>query len=245
MFMFNLFRFRRRRVFDWVSEHDVRSRNYSIRKVLPQKIRIEPRFWDEGVVLDQGSEGACVGYGWTAELLAEPFAPDVQPLVATAERYATFSYKRAQKIDEWPGEDYEGTSVLAGAKIMQQDDQIAGYRWCFGALDVRDAVITSGPVVIGVPWYSSMYSTDKSGLVVVRGRKVGGHCIVVTGYHPALKINGKTEEVFRWRNSWGSAYGLDGSGYIRFSDLAILLDDRGEACIPMGRKKPRFDFSLD
>jgi hypothetical protein len=243
--MFNFFRRRPKRVLDWISEHDPRSRNYSIRKILPRKVSVKPKFWTEGVVLDQGSEGACVGYGWTAELLAEPYAPSPQPLVADAESYATQTYRRAKKIDEWPGEDYEGTSVLAGAKIMMQDGNITSYRWCFSPADIRDAVIAHGPVVLGVPWYAGMYSTDRNGLVKVSGKKVGGHCIVITGYHPAYEINGKTYEVFRWRNSWGSAYGINGSAYIKYADLATLFRDRGEACVPVGRNHPRFDVPLD
>jgi hypothetical protein len=232
--------FRKKRVLDWVPRHDARSKDYPVRAVLPQRVSKRPVFWEEGVVLDQGREGACVGYGWTAELLAEPFAPTPQPLTAAAQSYATEAYKRAQKIDEWPGEDYEGTSVLAGAKIMVQDGQIAGYRWCFGIIDVRDAVIKLGPVVIGVPWYSSMYETTKSGLVKVEGVQVGGHCIVITGYHPNYEIDGSVEEVFRWRNSWGAGYGVEGSGFIKYNDLANLLKQKGEACIPEGRNIPRF-----
>lgn len=243
--MYNVGMSKQKRTLDWVSQHDPKSRKFSLRSILPYNIPQRAVYWREGVVLDQGSEGACVGYGWTGELLAEPASPVVQPLVASAEGYATLSYRRAQKIDPWPGEDYEGTSVLAGAKIMQQDGQIDAYRWCFGVEDVRDAIITSGPVVIGVPWYQSMYSTTDEGLVVIDGRKVGGHCVVVTGYDPEYFIGGEAQEVFRWRNSWGSGYGLEGSGYVRFDDLSRLLQDRGEACVPVGRNVPRFDVSVD
>jgi hypothetical protein len=236
---------KKKRTLDWVSQHDPRSRYFALRPKLPTEIPKVPTYWQEGVVLDQGSEGACVGYGWTAELLAEPIAPATQPLVATAEKYATFTYRRAKKVDQWPGEDYEGTSVLAGAKIMQKDGQIESYSWCFGVDDVRDAILTTGPVVIGIPWYQKMYSTTEEGLVVIGGRNVGGHCITVTGYDPAYFIEGRAQEVFRWRNSWGASYGLGGSGYIKYEDLDRLLQDRGEACIPVGRKTPRFDVALD
>jgi hypothetical protein len=238
MWFLNLFR--KKRVLDWSSNHDPRSRKFPVRATLPSRVAKRPVFWQEGVVLDQGSEGACVGFGWTAELLAEPVAPSPQPDVPVAESYATFVYRRAQKIDEWDGEDYEGTSVLAGAKIMHADGHITSYRWCFGVRDVRDAIIEHGPVVIGVPWYSSMYSTRKSGLVTISGKKVGGHCILVTGYHPAFEIEGKVQEVFRWRNSWGPSYGVNGSGFITYDDLDRLLRDQGEACAPVGRNVPKF-----
>jgi len=229
------------RKLDWKSFHDPRSTDYPIRSLIGVgKVKKKRVMWDEGVVLDQGSEGACVGFGWMGDLLAAPFAPDEQPDVGYANSLAVSYYKRAQKIDQWPGEDYEGTSVLAGAKIMKEEGFISSYRWCFGIDDVRDTVITTGPVVIGVPWRSGMYSTKANGLVSVAGREVGGHCLVITGYDPAMQIRNKTYEVFRWRNSWGDDYGINGSGYILAINLSQLLRTSGEACVPIGRVKPSF-----
>jgi C1A family cysteine protease len=83
-----------------------------------------------------------------------------------------------------------------------------------------------------------MYRTKRNGVVVVDGNLVGGHAILITGYDPAMIIDGKPCEVFRWRNSWGTGYGINGSGYILYSDLENLLQQSGEACVPMGRKIP-------
>jgi hypothetical protein len=230
------------RKFDWVSRHDPMSRKYAIRSVLKRKnIQRKRVMWQEGVVLDQGSEGACVGFGWMAELLSKPVAPEKQPEPHLGNKIAFSYYKRAQKIDEWEGEDYEGTSVLAGAKIVKEEGFIDSYRWCFSIDDVRDAVISEGPVVIGIPWFSGMYETGPNGLVRLSGKNVGGHAITITGYDPAMRINGRTYEVFRWRNSWGKSYGVAGSGYIKYNDLAKLLAQQGEACVPMGRKVPVFE----
>ena len=229
------------RKLDWKSYHDERSRSYSVRPILDKrKIEIKRVMWDEGVVLDQGSEGACVGFGWMAELLAAPAQPKQQPEVSSANRIAQEYYKRAQKIDEWPGENYEGTSVLAGAKIVKEEGFISGYRWCFNIEDIRDSVISEGPVVIGVPWRKGMYKTANNGLVQITGPVVGGHCLTITGYDPAMKIGNNTYEVFRWRNSWGTEYGINGSGYIKKVDLEKLLAGTGEACVPIGRKEPVF-----
>lgn len=228
---------------DWVPRFDQRSRGYAIRPLLGSKRESRrATFWQEGTVLDQGSEGACVGFGWMAELLAKPVAPQQQPPEELGNALAQFYYKEAQKIDEWDGEDYEGTSVLAGAKVMLKHGLISEYRWCFSVEDIIDAVCLKGPVVLGVPWYQSMYKTLSGGLVHINreSKPVGGHCITITGYDPAMKIGRQTLEVFRWRNSWGHEYGDGGSGYIKVSDLEWLFqtDQGAEACIPIVRNKP-------
>lgn len=232
-----------KRTFDWRPVFDERSRNYAIRSMLGDRVikRVKTE-WREGTVLDQGSEGACVGFGWMSEILAEPVEPDEQPTEELGNQLAQYYYKEAQKIDEWEGENYSGTSVLAGAKIMQKYGLISEYRWCFSIDDVIDTVIAKGPVVIGIPWYQSMYSTGKTGLVTVSGNKVGGHCITITGYDPAKKIGSYTYEVLKWRNSWGNGYGINGSAYIKVSDLKKLLADGGEACVPLIRHKPVLEY---
>lgn len=222
---------------DWESRHDERSRRFPVTAALPDRIP-DRRFWRRGCVLDQGVEGSCVGHGWVNELLAAPKGRRLaDPVRASA--YALDWYRAAQQIDEWEGDTYSGTSVLAGAKVGVDRKHYDGYRWAFSIDEVRDAVLGLGPVVIGVPWYKAMYRTRPSGLVEVAGEKVGGHCILVTGYHPAIQIRGedrlKRFDVFEWFNSWGPTYGKRGRGLIERATLASLLAEDGEACVPVGR----------
>jgi hypothetical protein len=195
------------------------------------------REWTEGPILDQGREGACVGFGWIAELLSEPIVPDPMPITASAESEALTIYHIAQTIDDFPGENYSGTSVLAGAKVMQQKGYIGEYRWCFSVDDLRDTVLKYGPVVLGVPWYSGMYEAP-NGLVQISGELVGGHCLTVTGYRPNFTLNGQTADFFRWRNSWGPDYGINGSAYITTQDMDRLIHEGGEMCVPVTRTLP-------
>ncbi len=226
---------------DWVSRHDDKSQQYPVREVLGA-VDERPRRWQTGEVLDQGREGACVGFGWTGELLASP-RPDPYCTADTGNRYALDIYRRAKQLDAWDGELYDGTSVIAGAKAIVERGHVAEYRWCFSIDDVRDAVIAEGPVVIGIPWLSGMYGTRPSGLVEIDGGVVGGHCLLVTGYHPSMRLRGEDWHerfrVFRWRNSWGHSYGIGGDGFVRYEDLRDLLADYGEACVPMTRSLVR------
>lgn len=230
------------RTLDWHPHYDARSRKYAIRPLLKQRsVENKRKMWEEGVVLDQGSEGACVGFAWTGELLAQPQAPEKQPSFKYGNELARSFYLEAQKIDEWPGENYSGTSVLAGAKIMQQRGFIGEYRWCFNLNDIKESVISEGPVVFGTPWYEGMYQTKPDGRVRVSGKKVGGHAILITGYDPKMRFGNTNLEVFRWRNSWGEDYGVGGSGWIEAKILAKLIEDGAEACVPMQREVPLFN----
>lgn len=221
------------RKLDWVSHHDERSRNYPIRTLVAGLERPRQTWWRAPFVrIDQGREGACVGFAWTNELLSRPVVAGVP---RPPDTFALSYYKEAQRIDDWPGENYEGTSVLAGAKVAKALGYISEYKWAFGIEDVLNALAFTGPVVIGIPWYEGMYQTTPDGLVVVSGKLVGGHAITLTGYGRRRFRTGEFD-VVRWRNSWGRTYGKRGDGYIKVDDLAALLKDGGEACIPMGRK---------
>lgn len=60
---------------------------------------------------DQGQEGACVGFA-TARALT---------MIERKRFDGRDIYHRAQKIDEWPGEAYEGTSVRAGIDVVREE----------------------------------------------------------------------------------------------------------------------------
>ncbi len=211
---------------DRVVEFDERSRKFPVTAVIEAT---KPRSftWRPGpVVLDQGREGACVGFSIAQDLAARPV---VVPGV-TAQN-AQRIYHRAQQIDEWPGEAYEGTSVLAGMKAAVEAGYFSGYRWAFGEQQLALAVGYKGPAVIGVPWYSGMFNTDMAGVLHVKGDLVGGHAILVYGID--LKRG-----FYKLRNSWGADWGIDGNCLLSRVDMAKLLGAQGEAVIPVGRTKP-------
>lgn len=209
---------------DRVIHFDEKSRAFPVREVIaPTKPRSYS--WKAGPVVDQGKEGACVGFGWTGSVLARPQAC---PPPADANAYALGVYREAQKIDAYPGEDYSGTDVLAGAKVLQSRGIVVEYRWAFGLDDVVLALGYKGTVVLGINWYESMYEAP-NGRVNVSGQKVGGHCILARG------VNVKNQTVLL-RNSWGVDWGSGGDAVISFDDLGKLLADAGEACVPIHRR---------
>jgi hypothetical protein len=213
------------RKFDRLVQFDERSRKFPIRAVMPVK---KPRgyTWSCQVKLDQGSEGACVGFAWAHELSARPL------IVGQHEENARYYYREAQKVDEWEGETYEGTSVLAGAKTVQRLGYISEYRWAFGLSDLILAVGYAGPAVLGLNWYEGMFGTNSDGFIEPTGQVLGGHAIMCNG------VNVK-DEYFKLQNSWGGNWGIYGACKLSFEHMDRLLHEQGEACIPIGRKSAR------
>lgn len=221
---------------DRAPQFDVRSRNFGMAAVFedaPKKYKARPYTWSVAAHLDQGPDGACVGFGWTHELIARPAVVDVDV------SFARWLYKTAQKYDPWPGENYSGTSVLAGAKVLNKMPPamaegrglIGEYRWIFGDLD--DLVKTIGyfgPVVFGTNWYNGMFTPTKDLLLKPTGGVAGGHCYLVTGVDP------KTKQL-RVHNSWGEDWGEGGDAFLTFDDAIRLLNEDGECCVAARRRR--------
>lgn len=220
---------------DRIRWFDSRSEAYPIRTLVPRGLR--GKTWSiPGVVLDQGQEGACVGFGVTNELRAYP-----KRVGGTSNLTARELYHEAQRIDPWPGgsypgadPQYEGTAVLAGVKVAQRRGLYSEYRWAFGIDDLLRAVAWEGPVIIGVDWYEGMSNPHSNGFIEPLGNLMGGHCCLVRAISLKHPVG---EPVLRIRNSWGIDWGSAGDCYITATNLEKLLKEGGEACIPMGRVK--------
>lgn len=233
---------------DRVPFWDPRNAAYPIRALLEVDTPpVGEKIWRPGPQTDQGWEGACVGHGVTLEATSSPNRLRlgegfVRPHYLNApDDFAWRVYKSAQRRDPWVGENYEGTAVIAGMKVLQEIGVIKEYRWATSLRDIRDTVWSFGPVVLGINWYSGMYGTRPSGLVEVTGDLVGGHCITIIGYDSSRRLRGETEahEMFKWQNSWGPSYGRNGKGWIKATDLKrLVFDEGGEACVPVTRSLP-------
>lgn len=207
---------------DRIPQFDPTSRRFGIASTLPDKPQ-RSYSWRTATVLDQGREGACVGFGWSHELLCRPV---VQPGID--DTFAQTIYREAQLLDEWPGEDYSGTSVLAGAKAVQARGHMKEYRWGFGLNDLIMSLGYAGPVVLGLNWYTGMMDTDAEGYVRVTGQVEGGHAICAYGVSIAKRRIALV-------NSWGTDWGNGGFCWMTFDDAQRLLSEQGEQCIPIGR----------
>lgn len=224
-------------------EFDERSRNFRAVEGV-EELPLRNYTWSCDVFNDQGREGSCVGFGWGHELSARPAPYRVD---------AGFSqriYRRAQQLDYWPGEDYEGTSVLGGAKAVSELKTASGrnlidrYLWAFGTQEVCRTLGYRGPIVFGCDWWTGMWDTDDNGFLHVTGTIAGGHCVMLNRIK-MVKVNETNGWIWsnidmdksfvQGRNSWGRYWGDDGNFKLTLSDLNKLVYDGADACVPRGR----------
>lgn len=214
----------RKYAFGRIPKFDRRSRKFPIRALLDN---LKPRSytWACPVVLDQGNIGACCGFSVSQEAAAKPC-----PVPNITNKIALGVYYRAQELDEFPGEDYEGSSVLGAIKAGKEKGWYKEYRWAFDEEDLALAVGHHGPAVLGINWMTGMMTPDSNGLIKATGYTEGGHAILCN----AVSVK---KGLYRLHNSWGTGYGIGGHCFISRDDIAKLLKSRGEACIPIVRTK--------
>jgi hypothetical protein len=185
------------------------------------KTSLTSRYWDaDGWWGNQGNTPQCVGYSWAHWIDDGPVKHNKRPPTINP----TLIYREAQKLDEWPGENYDGTSVRGGAKYLKNVGMITSYLWTYDINVLINTVLTRGPVVVGTNWYLNMFKPNKNGLIKVGGRNVGGHAYIINGVDTKKKL-------FRIKNSWGKNWGKEGFAFISFSDMKRLINERGEVCL--------------
>jgi hypothetical protein len=102
---------------------DTRDDEFKLSAVLARQqpsTRRYRHYYDDHWTGDQGYDPSCVGFAWVHWLETGPIRhpnwphPPIVP---------TDVYRDAQRVDEWPGENYQGTSVRAGRRA-----DVARYR---------------------------------------------------------------------------------------------------------------------
>lgn len=222
------------RRFDWVRSLDPRNADHPLRAALPTHVPRVTKMWRGPYWrIDQGPDGACVGFGWTVEAMSLPVLVRPKPYtLAGCNAFAYDRYHRAQQLDEFRDTPpAEGSSVNGGAKAMRELGLIDGWRWAADVDDVIDALITAGPVVVGTNWLDGMFDPGDHNILDVSGGVAGGHCYCLTGFHTSYY----GAPSVRMRQSWGAGWGDNGDAWIRVADLERLLADGGEAAQPYGR----------
>jgi hypothetical protein len=186
-------------------------------------------------ILDQGDVGSCTGNAMTGALGTLPDfldLPAAHPALDEAE--ALRIYSAAEVIDgdgPYPPND-NGSSGLSVCKAAKNAGLISGYQWCMTTADI-DAALQSGPVLIGIDWYSSFDAPGASGLIARRAGDYvrGGHELELRGLDVAA-------DEYLGDNSWGTGWGAGGSFRIKRALMQQLLSAGGDCVYPVPLSAP-------
>jgi C1A family cysteine protease len=202
-------------------------------------------------VRDQGQEGTCTGHALTAaaELL---YWRELGKPPDFSERWA---YEKAKEYDEWPGTDYEGSSVRGAIKAWLKvglcDEKLwpyvagkpgqpaasaaknaathplATYERCLGLENLRHAIHHRGVVVVGATIHQGWFEAQGKEVIPYSAQKkdVGGHAFALVGYDD---IRG----LFWVKNSWGIAWGQGGYAGLTYQDALTGIRDAWSVSIP-------------
>jgi hypothetical protein len=183
------------------------------------------RYWRAGEITDQGSTPQCVAYAGEGFLSAGPVVN--HPWKTPADLYLL-----AQQNDEFPGENYDGTSVRGLFKALQALGYIKSYLWAPDYETAAHHLMAVGPVVFGTNWYDSMFDPDKKGYLTIKptAQLAGGHAYRIVGVNDAYKNPDGSVGRLRMVNSWGKSWGQNGRAWMSSETVNRLLSEYGEGC---------------
>jgi hypothetical protein len=193
----------------------------------------------KGPVLDQGQEGACTGFGLAAVanylLWSRQVVRDGDPVSPR------MFYEMARRYDEWPGENYAGSSARGAMKGWHKHGVCAELMWPYfvnktGTLtQVRANDAARRPLGAyfrvnhenlvsmhaALAEVGILYATAKVhegwGQVKADGKIPYDPDLKMLGGH-AFAIVGYDREGFWIQNSWNRGWGRNGFGLIRYDD---------------------------
>jgi len=188
-------------------------------------------------ILDQGTEGACTGFGLATVanylLVRRRVLPDKVPVSPR------MCYELARRYDEWPGEDYSGSSARGAMKGWHKHGICSESEWRYElpsddgltesrSVDARrrplgayfrvnhkDVVAMHSAIAeVGVLYatcvvHSGWQNVDAGGVIEQTEEILGGHAFAIVAYD---------EEGFWIQNSWGPTWGRRGFARISYDD---------------------------
>lgn len=194
---------------------------------------IDPQVHTRRIILDQKSEGACTGFS---------LAGAINMLHQRAGQDTTVSprmlYEMAKRSDEWPGEEYDGSSLrgairgwrnmgvceeeywpyrvgrnkgelsIDAAKNARNHTLGAYYRLSPIISHFHSALIETGVIAVSAKVHSG-WNQPVNGVIEQQTNMIGGHAFIIVGYN---------EKGFWIQNSWGKKWGDNGVALWSYED---------------------------
>jgi len=185
-------------------------------------------------VLDQGEDGACTGFGLAT--VANFLLHVRSPRTSVSPR---MMYEMAKDYDEWPGDDYEGSSCKGGVKGWQRHGVCGVQLWPHdaqvkGGELTEDRAADAGRRPLGSYYRVNVHdlrhlhaALAEVGVLYASGdvhegwwepdeKGVIAHSNVMAGGH-AFAIVGYDEYGFWIQNSWGPSWGIKGCARLPYA----------------------------
>jgi hypothetical protein len=248
---------------------DLRDRPYLPRVVsLPDRYpdptfiaKTLPGYTKAGLILDQKSEGACTGFGLAAVvnyLLWKHAPPGQRSVTRMSPRML---YHLARFYDEWPGEDYEGSSCRGAMKGWHRHGVCDETHWPY--LDARGQWVKPRPdweANAALRPLGAYYRVDRKSIVDIQAAiyEVGAVYVsadvhagwdakrwntsaddiaVITVGNPksvgghAFALVGYTADGFIVQNSWSASWATGGFAILTYDDWVERGDDAWVAAL--------------
>lgn len=194
---------------------------------------IDYRYWPAGDMQDQGNTPQCVEYATRALLEGSPERNQTEHIPRGS------MYAWMQDHDEWPGNQYDGTSIHAAMKWLKEKGYVKSYEWAETVEELFAHLMTRGMALAGTSWTKNMSYVDEFGFARFSGADYGGHGYIIRGGNrlgvdPVTRKKGK----LKIRNNWGFDYGEAGEAWLTAEDAQKLIDDYGEIALPIELKLP-------
>ena len=194
-------------------------------------------------VKDQGNEGSCTGFNATGLKEFQEWKQHGKK-IDLSERWI---YEWAKEHDEWPGSDYEGSSVRGAMKALQKHGICEERFWPYVPQEKGepDDLAAENAYQYRIEKYRSLTIPEKNIKLIKRGLHETGPIAAgvavhstwfdvknngiiepsftqdILGYHAILLV-AYDEKYLKIKNSWGTGWGAQGYGFLEL-DFAMFI----------------------
>jgi hypothetical protein len=198
-----------------------------------------------GPVRDQGNEGSIVGFAVAAALEYQIYSA-LAERVMISPRYLYYFAKLEGNLD--PHSD-TGAWIKDAVKVLKRSGAVVEEVWPYKPGDLKakppkkietgkkykitksfqlttvdemkSALQSRGPIVVGITLHESIYTASKTGIVpapATSEKEIGMIAVCLVGYDDHKKL-------FKFKHAWGTKWGEKGYGYLSYEYIKKFSAD--------------------